>query len=197
LNPRWDLRPDPLEALRTGDTAPFEAFVTAETGSFVAFFRRLGASPAEAEDLTQELFLKMFRHAHSYDPKGRFVAYAFRVARNAWVDQRRRAGRHGVALGQMGADEGDPLARLPGAEPELGQALEVREEADRVRAALAALPENQRLVFELGVVQELDYPTIASILKIPVGTVKSRMFYAVRRLREACTDQDGEQEAGA
>ena len=190
LNQRWNLRPDPLEALRDGNPAPFEAFVTAEAGSFRAFYRRLGAAPAEAEDLTQELFLKLFRTSHSYAARDRFAAYAFRVARNAWIDQRRRAGLGTRAAGQAGDgagdSDGDPLERARADQPDVGWNMEHREEAALVRQALAELPENQRLVFDLGVIQELDYPTIAGILEIPVGTVKSRMFYAVRRLRELC-----------
>jgi RNA polymerase sigma-70 factor (ECF subfamily) len=199
LDKRWDLPPDPLEALRKGDPAPFEAFVAAETASFRAFFSRLGASVVEAEDLTQELFLKMFRHAPSYTPRDRFAPYAFRVARNAWIDHCRRQGSRPRPLG-FGNVAGDatgneapdnPFEQLRAEQVEVGHALENREQAARVRLALAGLPENQRLVFELGVIQELDYPTIAGILEIPVGTVKSRMFYAVRRLRECCEEDGG------
>ena len=56
---------------------------------------------------------------------------------------------------------------------------------DELRAALAELPDKHRLVFELGILQELPYADISAALEIPVGTVKSRMFHAVRKLREA------------
>jgi RNA polymerase sigma-70 factor (ECF subfamily) len=63
--------------------------------------------------------------------------------------------------------------------------LEVREQADQILSAVADLPEAQRHVFELGVVQELAYSEIAALLGVPEGTVKSRMFHAVRQVREA------------
>ena len=65
------------------------------------------------------------------------------------------------------------------------QGLSRTEEVERLRVALASLPDHHRLVFELGVVQELPYAEIGEILEIPVGTVKSRMFHAVRKLQEA------------
>lgn len=181
----WDSDRDPLTALREGDPAPFEAFVAAESATFLGFFRRLGASPGEAEDLVQELFLKMFRHAETYVPSGRFAAFSFRIARNAWIDrQRRRAAAPRAWTEEQEADGWRALAgaRDPSAAP--GDALEREEEAARVRRAMARLPEHQRIVFELGVLQELAYEEIAGLLDVPVGTVKSRMFYAVRRLRE-------------
>jgi RNA polymerase sigma factor (sigma-70 family) len=64
------------------------------------------------------------------------------------------------------------------------QALEVGEESARARAALALLPEGHRWVFELAVLGGRPYPEIAELLGIPIGTVKSRVFHAVRKLRE-------------
>jgi RNA polymerase sigma-70 factor (ECF subfamily) len=186
LNGTWDSDRDPLVALRAGDPAPFEAFVAAEGRTFLGFFRRLGASASEAEDLAQEVFLKLFRHADTYTPSGRFEAFAFRIARNAWIDRaRRRAARPRLVTGDAGEGAGDGLLdseRAPGPGPE---ALAARhEEAGRVRRALARLSDAHRMVFELGVVQELPYAEVARLLEVPEGTVKSRMFHAVRRLRE-------------
>jgi RNA polymerase sigma-70 factor, ECF subfamily len=180
----WDQKDDPLEALRDGDPGPFEAFVRSETSTFLAFFRRLGARPAEAEDLTQETLLKMFRHASGYSHQGRFTAYAFRVARNAWIDRaRRRGARPQEASGGTGEEDirPDPISTR---EEEPGVALSRRDEANRLQGALAELGEPHRLVFELGVMQEMPYADIASMLEVPIGTVKSRMFHAVRKLRQ-------------
>lgn len=182
----WDFGEDPLIALQRGDPGLFEAFVLSETPTFLAFFLRLGARRAEAEDLVQDLFLKLFRNAESYTPQGRFAAYAFRVARNAWIDgARRRAHRPGEGRGE-GEDEGGLLleARAAGAAEDPGADLARREEVARLHAALATLGERHRLVFELGVLQDLPYGTIADMLDIPVGTVKSRMFHAIRKLRD-------------
>lgn len=201
LNSPWDLTPDPLAALRDGDPEPFEAFVRTAVGRFVGFFRRQGAVQEEAEDLAQEVFLKLHQNADRYRPEERLPSYCFRVARNVWIDARRRsAARPSPASLDAETGEDGPglgaLLRDEAASP--GDVAALREDADRLRRAVAELGEPHRLVFELGVVQELSYGEIGSILDIPVGTVKSRMFHAVRKLREAtgADDQAGEHARG-
>ena len=183
----WDRERDPLAALAAGDPAPFEEFVQTEVGTFLGFFQRLGADPEEAEDLTQEMFLKLFRHAAGYQARERFTAYCFRVARNAWIDRRRRAASRGGATGQSDGEgqELDPIAQVPSRGVPFHEAPVGPEESQRLHAALGALPDSHRLVFELGALQELSYSEVSGLLDIPVGTVKSRMFHAVRRLRSA------------
>ena len=185
-----DEPPDPLDALRRGDTGPFEAFVTAWSGRLVGFFRRLGAGRSEAEDLTQDVFLKVYRSSSTYQARSAFGAYVLRVARNAWIDRRRRqavrpvdsvldASRDGEAPRELR----DPRAEDPTRRAELG------EESARLRAALARLPQAHAEVFELAVLQERPYAEISELLEIPVGTVKSRVFHALRKLR---ADLEGE-----
>lgn len=185
----WNLSCDPLEALSKGDSGPFEDFVPVGMAVLAGFFRRKGASVEEAEDLSQEVLMKLIQNAAKYQPDGRFSAYVFRVGRNAWIDRRRREGARPV-LGplEVASADGDQPAFVrepadPGRAP--GEALEVSDEAARVRRALGELSAAHREVFELGVVQELPYPEISSALGIPVGTVKSRMFHALRALRAA------------
>jgi RNA polymerase sigma-70 factor (ECF subfamily) len=192
LNSPWDHSPDPLAALREGDPEPFEAFVRAALGRFLGFFRRQGASLEEAEDLTQEVFLKLHQNADRYRPEERFPSYCFRVARNVWIDARRRGAARptptSLDAGGAGGPAGDGRSlgeRNASEQREPGDVAALREGAERLRAAVSELGEHHRLVFELGVVQELSYGEIGSILDIPVGTVKSRMFHAVRKLREA------------
>lgn len=183
----WDHDRDPLSALRDGNPAPFEAFVRSELGTLVSFFTRQGAERAEAEDLTQEVFLRLFRSAAQYDARDRFSAYAWRVARNAWIDRRRRRGFRA----EGGEDERGPFgSEVPDPHESTLDSLSRSEEAGRVHGALSKLSESHRLVFELGVLQELPYSTISELLEIPVGTVKSRMFHAVRRLREVLGEDD-------
>lgn len=186
----WDqVHGDPLAALRDGDPGPFERFVEVETSTLLGFFRRLGASREEAEDLTQDTIVKLYRSAPRYEARERFEALAYRVARNAWIDAGRRASvRPARAAGGDGALE----AGLPrvASEPDVERLAESRESGERLEAAMARLSQAQREVFELGALQELPYEQVAAILSIPVGTVKSRMFNAVRKLRELLETSD-------
>ena len=231
LKDSWDGESDPLAALREGRPAPFEAFVAAETCTFLGFFARLGATRSESEDLVQETFLKLFRTAaqaeqgpsrvHSqelqqdrngavesdsgarYDAQGQFTAYAFRVARNVWIDRsRKRVSAPRVFSADAWRDDEAPAEVLSidlrrestlGARPDA--TLERAEESNRVERAVAQLNEAHRLVFELGVVQELPYADIARSLDIPVGTVKSRMFNAVRKVRDSLLEAERLREA--
>ena len=195
----WDGERDPLAALVGGRTGPFEAFVQAETSTFLGFFSRLGVRRSEAEDLTQETFLKLFRLASPsaasktgsptgasgvYEARGQFRGFAFRVARNVWIDRGRKRSAEPLMVESDDVFGADPAATHPSAR------LEAEEEAARIRAAVGALSEPHRLVFELGVLQELAYSDISTALDIPVGTVKSRMFHAVHRVRESLEESD-------
>lgn len=183
---RWQLPRDPLLALQQGDPAPFEHFVRTHARTLIAFFRQRGASPGRSEDLAQEVFLKLYRGAERYQPEERFSSFCFRVARNAWIDECRRKGAR-LELLQEGSD--GPLAdpSAPVHDPAAG--LLAEEEEANLRRLLATLPDAHRAVFELAVLGELEYAEIGALLGIPVGTVKSRMFYAVRRLRRAWADE--------
>lgn len=182
--------PDPLDALRRGDTGPFEAFVSEWSGRLIGFFRRLGAGRSEAEDLAQDVFLKVYRSTSTYQARSAFGSYVLRVARNAWIDRRRRqAARPGGSAmdvsrdGEETREYVDPRAEDPTARAEVG------EESERLRAALRRLPAAHAEVFELAVLQERPYAEISELLDIPVGTVKSRVFHALRKLR---ADLEGE-----
>ena len=204
LKDSWDGESDPLAALREGRQAPFEEFVTAETHTFLGFFARLGATRSECEDLVQETFLKLFRTAAQthpgthYDAQGQFTAYAFRVARNVWIDRsRKRLSAPRVFSADAWSRDDAPAdafsedrRRESAASGRPESSIEQAEESSKVERAVAELNEAHRLVFELGVVQELPYSDIARSLDIPVGTVKSRMFNAVRKVRDSLLEAD-------
>lgn len=176
---RWHLPLDPLLALQAGNAVPFEDFVRLHARTLVAFFRQQGAGLTRAEDLAQEVFLKLYQSAERYEAKERFAAYCFRLARNTWIDDCRRSS----ARSEPGVERESVVAEPPGEPFDPGAALALEEEDRRVADLLAKLAPTHREVFELAVLGELDYGEIGALLSIPVGTVKSRMFHAVRRLR--------------
>lgn len=186
----WDRERDPLVALGLGQPGLFEEFVRSEAATLIGFFQRLGGSRVEAEDLAQEVFLKLYRHSASYQPQGTFEAFAMRIARNAWIDRRRRdAARISArSFSALETEPEEPAARALDPDRRLVQ----QEERARLARALARLSSNHALIFEMAVVQARPYPEIAQELDIPVGTVKSRVFHALRYLRAALEDPRAE-----
>jgi RNA polymerase sigma-70 factor (ECF subfamily) len=124
--------------------------------------------------LAQETFVRLFKYRDRYEPRARFTTFLYLLARQVRVDLLRRATRHEEGLASYAAATADPGENR-------GPTLDRIEQA---QSALKALPETLRSVVVLGILQELRYEEISAILEIPVGTVKSRMFYALRQLRE-------------
>lgn len=173
---------DLLERFRKGDTDAFEFLVNEFAPRLKGFFLRLGAQNATAEDLVQHVFLKLYKNKNNYSAKGRVDAFIFQVARNVFIDYRRR--RQNISLDEeWDAEDSSPFG-----------AGEV-EEKDR-NSLLRKIVSEQELevkeLLELAVMQKLPYEKVGEILGIPAGTVKSRVFYTLRRLRSEYKDLERE-----
>ena len=138
------------------------------------FLRRWCGDAHLAEDLFQETFMKLVRSRHRFDPTRRFKPYLFSVALNAAHDARATRRVPVVPL------EGDALA---GDGPGPVTSATDRERSARVRAAIAALPEKERLVVELRMYEGFTFREVAAATDVDLSTAKSRMVYALRRLR--------------
>ena len=125
----------------------------------------------EAEDLAQEIFLRVFRSLHRFDLKTSFLPWLVRVSRNLCIDEYRSRAREKAAL--LG-EEPDP-ERTPDVRPGPQQDLARRELEERVRRGLEKLPEDLRTAVILRDLQGLSYTEIAEALELPEGTVKSRI----------------------
>jgi RNA polymerase sigma factor (sigma-70 family) len=139
---------------------------------------RRGAGADRAEELAQETLLKLWRKAGQYDPaRATPSAWVYAIARNVSVDAFRR---ESAIIVDGEPDEGmvDGLAGQP------DQHLMVAEREDMVRLSIAALPEDQLQVIRLSFFDGLAHAEIAGRLGIPLGTVKSRIRLALKRLRE-------------
>jgi RNA polymerase sigma-70 factor (ECF subfamily) len=166
---------DLLARHQAGDPAAFDLLVQEMAPRLKGYFLRQGAEPATAEDLSQSVFVRILQSLDRYQPSGQMEAYFLRIARNLWIDQQRRTTRFRRV--DDAAESADPR---PG--PELES--QSHDRAELVRAALAELEPRMRELLELAVLQHLPYKDVAEILDVPVGTVKSRVFYALRKLRE-------------
>jgi len=160
-----------------GDRDAFVELVRRHQGGVVNFFRRMGDSK-DAEDLAQETFLRLFRYRKQYRPTAKLTTFLYLLARRTRIDHLRKLERR-QRLREAVAGE----AEIERSVRDGGRALK-----DRAVEALAELSEEMRSVVVMSVFQGLKYREIAEIMDIPVGTVKTRMFHAVRRLREVLND---------
>ena len=126
----------------------------------------------EAEDLTQDIFLKIFKSLGSFDRRANFQTWLISVSRNLCIDHYRSVRKERETI-----DRGVDAAELAPAAPEAGPiaALEQRDRVVLLRQAMAALPETLRTAVLLRDIQELSYQEIADKLRLPEGTVKSRI----------------------
>lgn len=173
-------------AFQTGDRESFDLLLKRHHVGLYNFFIRMVGNAAEAEDLTQEVFIKVFRHAARYRQTAKFTTYLYRIAKNTWLDWLRKRKRRGVMV-SLDQDDGDGYnlyRRIAGRSKDPLDALLSSETGQQVHAAITGLSEEHRLVFVLAEVQGMAYAEIAETLDIPEGTVKSRMHNAVHKLRE-------------
>ena len=140
--------------------------------------RLLNGDNASAEDVAQEVFLKVWRRAAEYASQGVFTAYLLRITRNYCHDLRRRARRD------------CPLSEASRYTVSDEEKRAAQRTAAAFRSALATLPDEQRDVFVLSHFEGRSYREIAAILNCPMGTVASRKYLAVKGLRERMKDDE-------
>lgn len=179
---------DYLARYRAGEAQAFRLLVDAYRERMLQFFYRLCWDRDRAEDLVQDLFLKLILASKRYRPEGRMSTFVYRVATNLWIDHYRqqRPRPRFLSYDQVLLPGDDTPGTVEYAGPDVAppQQLADAEEKAALRRALERLTEPHRLVFELAVYQERPYGEISELLQIPVGTVKSRMHNAVHALKE-------------
>ncbi|MBS1818192.1 MAG: sigma-70 family RNA polymerase sigma factor [Acidobacteria bacterium] len=139
------------------------------------FLCRTIGDPAAAEDLAQEVFVRILRYRHTFDPTARFETWLFRIARNARADHFRK-------LPPLPVAEEDALA-VADADPGPGQLLEQRVDVRQLQRALQQLPEDARDLLVLARFHGLPYQELGQLLGIEVGAVKVRVHRAMKQLR--------------
>ena len=159
------------------DRAAFSELFVRYAGRIKAFLMRAGAAADEADEAVQEVMVTLWRRAETYDPaKAAARSWIYTIARNKRIDLIRRAKR-------PEPDAQDPMFK-PEPEKSAESNLAGAERDNRVRAALSALSEDQLTVVRLAFFTGLSHGEIAERLGTPLGTVKSRLRLAFRRLRD-------------
>jgi RNA polymerase sigma-70 factor (ECF subfamily) len=183
--------PDALEALiqrcLQGDQAAWEAIVRQHWRKVFNVAYKFVGKHDEAEDLTQDIFLKVFKSLDTFDRRANFQTWLISVSRNLCIDHYRSIRKERETI-----DRDVDATDLAAANPQEGPiaALEQRDRVVLLRRALAALPETLRTAVLMRDIQEFSYQEIADRLQLPEGTVKSRinrgrheLARQIRRLR--------------
>jgi RNA polymerase sigma-70 factor (ECF subfamily) len=168
--------PDALEALiqrcLQGDQAAWETIVRQHWRKVFNVAYKFVGKHDQAEDLTQEIFLKVFKSLETFDRRANFQTWLISVSRNLCIDHYRSVRKERETINRD-VDTSDIAPAAP--DPGPIAALEQRDRVMLLRQALAALPETLRTAVLLRDIQELSYQEIADQLKLPEGTVKSRI----------------------
>ncbi len=143
-----------------------------------AYLMRLGADAAQAEELTQDVMVTLWRKAALFDAsKSSVGTWLFRVARNRRIDLLRRDKSDSL-------DASDPML-LPSETPRADIVYDAEERDGRVRKAITVLPEEQLTLVRMAFFEGLSHSQISEVTDLPLGTVKSRIRLAFSRLRKA------------
>jgi RNA polymerase sigma-70 factor (ECF subfamily) len=179
-----DLDSELMLRVQSGDEASFERLTEIHRSTLYASFSRRTRNPAEAEELVQDVFLRVYRARHRWHPtSAKFNTWLFRisvnVALNHFRDNRRRS--RDVSLDRRLPN--DPVFDFPdrshNAEQQLARSVMLKQ----VRAAVEALPPKQRQAVLLHKSEGMDYRSIADELGCSIASLKSTMFRAYRALR--------------
>jgi len=173
-----------------GDERAYRALVQRYQARVFSLAMRMVRQREDAEDLTQETFVRMFRAAERYDPTRPFAAWLFTIASRLCIDHLRRRRLPSVSLwrAEPGSEEERTLdVEDPGPRPE--DAASRHEEQAWVEALIQSLPPHYRIVVMLRHQEDMSYEEIATTLNLPLGTVKARIHRARALLRGRIEEQ--------
>jgi RNA polymerase sigma-70 factor, ECF subfamily len=176
-----------MVAYQKGDVRAFELLLTRHRRPVFNFILRYVGLRETAEDLLQETFLRVIKGAEAYQRQAKFTTWLYTIARNLCVDQSRRA-KHRKAQSldapmNSSPDSGTLLDVIPANEMASDRQTVSKELQIRMHEALGRLSEEQREVFLMREFLDMPFKEIAQVVGVPENTVKSRMRYALEKLR--------------
>lgn len=186
---------DTIARARAGDAQAFEALFDAYAPRLYGYFFRATRRHHDAEDLLGELTLRMVRKLDSYDERGRFEPWLFRMAANLVRDRIRRAKANpvGASLSAGNGDGDAPVDRLADDAPHVSAGLERAEDSRRLGAAMEQLDDTTRQMILMRHFGELSFRELADIFECPLGTALARVHRGLRRLRKLMGDDDDDE----
>ena len=177
--------------VREGDDSGFDLLIQKYHKPIIHFMFRMVHNQAVAEELAQEIFLRVYRSRHTYRAEARFTTWLYRIATNLGVNHARDT-KHERAAQNVYLDQPDPETGTTPDVADPGATVEqelVRDERMRaIRQHVMALPERQRTAVLMHKYQGLDYKQIGEVLKLSESATKSLLFRAYQTLRERLKD---------
>lgn len=177
--------------VKSGDDSSFELLLRKYRTPVVNFLYRMVRDTAAAEDLAQEVFLRVYRARGQYLPTAKFTTWMFRIATNLALNALRdgRYRKQEVSIDRSPSDQSadgenaQPALEIADRQPSIELELIRRDRAEQIRRAVEALPEKQRAAVLLHKYQEMDYDEIAGVLGCSESALKSLLFRAYETLR--------------
>jgi RNA polymerase sigma-70 factor (ECF subfamily) len=173
-----------MERYRDGDAGAFDALYARHKGGVFRYMLRLCGNRALAEELFQEVWMNLIRARETYTVQARFTTYLYRLAHNRLIDHYRSQSASLAA--SFDADDGPALEDMPGARgDDPAVSAEGREQAQRLMQLIAELPAPQREAFLMQQESDMTVEDIAQATGVNRETAKSRLRYAIAKLRSA------------
>ena len=179
-----------MERYQQGEVRAFEVLLGRHRGPVYNFLYRYVNNQAQAEDLLQDVFLRVIKGSDAYQRNAKFTTWLYTIARNLCVDASRRRSTGGPRRWISPSTRAGKVTarRLGDVIPHGGAAVDRqvigKELGGRIEQAIGQLVEEQREVFVMREVLDLPFKEIAEVTNVPENTVKSRMRYALEKLRE-------------
>ena len=178
-----------LERVRKGDDAGFAELVASHSPRLLALAWRLVGNRDDAEDITQEAFIRLHRHIGGFRGESSLATWLHQTVSRLAIDHlRRRKVRERIFFFRHSEEEADPMDLVADPAPSPGQQVQAAEVGRRIAGALHKLSARQRVVFTLRHYEEMPLRDIATTLGLEEGTVKSHLHRAVQLLRHELKD---------
>jgi RNA polymerase sigma-70 factor, ECF subfamily len=178
---------DVMLRVKAGDDSAFDYLVQKYRRPMVSFMYRMAHNAAAAEDLAQEVFLRVYRSREKYEASAKFSTWLYRIATNLAVNYARDT-RHERPENTVSIDEPDENTGLtvdvPDASLSAEESMVRRERLAAIRQRVQALPERQRMAVIMHKYQQMDYRQISEVLKLSESATKSLLFRAYENLRQ-------------
>ena len=177
-----------MKQIKRGDMRAFDILAAKWQRQLFNFVHRFVGEYELAEDVCQEVLLRVYQRAEQYKPRNQFKTWLYRIAINCSIDEMRRLNRHRMFPLKLlhrreNEEQQEPEVALADPAPQPDEVARLNEIARHIQDALRRLPDKQRAVIVMRHYEGLNFREIASILGCPLSTVKSRMSRGLERMQ--------------